>query len=67
VENTQICITPNTIKQLKALRFIREPYAWLLGQTFKFFLKENRFFQLKLNEAIERLKIDFKRPIVGYK
>jgi len=65
VENSQICITPNTIKTLKKLKFIREPFAWLLGQTFKYFLKENQQFQVLLNETIKRLSIDFNLPIVG--
>ncbi len=65
VENSQICISPDIIKKLRELKFIREPYAWFLGQTFKYFLKPTPDFSLMLNMTIERLKIDFNSPIVG--
>jgi hypothetical protein len=65
VENSQICISPDIVKTLRKLKFIREPYAWLLGQTFKYFLKANQNFENLLNETVTKLKIDFNVPIVG--
>jgi hypothetical protein len=65
IENSQACLTHRTIKQLTNLKFIREPYAWLLGQTFKYILKSNENFGMLLNKTITRLEIDFNHPIVG--
>jgi hypothetical protein len=65
VENSQICISPDITKKLEELKFIREPYAWFLGQTFKYFLRPSPGFSLMFKTTIERLKIDFNSPIVG--
>ena len=65
IENSQACLTHRTLKQLKKLKFIREPYAWLLGQTFKYILKSNENFEMLLNKSITKLGIDFNLPIVG--
>ena len=64
-EDFQICITSTIIEQLKMLKFIQQPFAWLLGQTFKYFLKPNENFENLINETYKRLKIDFDFPIVG--
>ena len=67
LESSQICIKPNTVKRLEKFKFINEPYAWLLGQTFKYLLRKNDNFEKILQSKIKELKIDFNYPIVGYK
>ena len=64
-ENSQICLSENTIDWLKSIKFIKEPYAYLLGQTFKFILRTTKNFDKLLNNKKEELKIDFNFPIVG--
>ena len=61
-----MCITSNTVNKLKSLKFIKEPYAWLLGQTFKYLLRKNSKFEEMLENKIKELKIDFNFPIVGF-
>ena len=64
-DNSQMCVSKNTNSWVKSLKFIKEPYAFLLGQTFKFILRKTKNFDKILNNKIEELKIDFDFPIVG--
>ena len=50
---------------LESLGFINEPYAWLMGQAFKYMLKTKQKFDILLGEYINGLDIDFDQPIVG--
>ncbi len=65
VENSQSCLSPATLGKLKELSFIKEPYAWLVGQTLKHFLKPTSHFERLLNQTLQRLSINFEYPIVG--
>ncbi len=56
--------TTNSIK--KIAEFVKEPYAWLIGQAFKYILKPNTNFENLLMKTIENLNINFNHPIVGY-
>ncbi len=65
--NSQNCITKETNDNIREVaEFVKEPFAWLLGQSFKYLLNGTKHFDGLLNEAINDLKIDFNFPIVGY-
>ena len=65
--NSQNCITKETNDNIRQVaEFVKEPFAWLLGQSFKYLLNGTKLFDGLLNEAISGLKIDFNLPIVGY-
>ena len=65
--NSQKCFTNETNDDMKALsEFIKEPFAWLLGQSFKYLLNKTKHFDTLLSSAVSNLKIDFNFPIVGY-
>ena len=64
--NSQGCLKNETNKDIKALsEFIREPFAWLLGQSFKYLLNTTAHFETLFNNSVHDLKIDFNYPIVG--
>ena len=64
-DNIQMCISLNTKKILRRLKFIHEPYAWLVGQTLNYFLRKNNKMDNILKQKINQLEIDFDFPIVG--
>jgi len=65
--NSQNCFKKQTYDTIKVMaEFVKEPFAWLLGQSYKYLLNGNKHFDELLNEAIKGLKIDFNFPIVGY-
>ena len=65
--NSQNCITKETNDNIRQVaEFVKEPFAWLLGQSFKYLLDGTKHFDGLLNEAINELKINFNFPIVGY-
>jgi len=66
--NSQNCLSKQIRNELESnLSFITEPYAWLMGQAFKYMLKTTPYFNELLEEYLRELKIDFDLPIVGYK
>jgi len=66
--NSQNCLSKQIRNELESnLSFITEPYAWLMGQAFKYMLKTTPYFNGLLEEYLRELKIDFDLPIVGYK
>ena len=63
--NSQNCLTKTTLDEMQSLDFVKEPYAWLMGQAFKYLLEKNQNFDKILKETIKGLNIDFNYPIAG--
>jgi hypothetical protein len=65
--NSQDCLKNETNNDIEALsEFIKEPFAWLLGQSFKYLLNTTAHFDTLFKNSLRDLKIDFNYPIVGY-
>ena len=65
--NSQGCFTKETSDEIKAMsEFIKEPFAWLLGQSFKYLFHTTKYFDTLLKNSLRDMKIDFNYPIVGY-
>jgi len=65
--NSQDCLKNETNNDIKALsEFIKEPFAWLLGQSFKYLLDTTAHYDTLFQNSLHDLKIDFNYPIVGY-
>jgi hypothetical protein len=65
--NSQDCLKNETNNDIRALsEFIKEPFAWLLGQSFKYLLDTTTHFDTLFQNSLHDLKIDFNYPIVGY-
>ncbi len=63
--NSQYCLTKETINDMKSLSFINEPYAWLMGQVFRYMLVTNENFDNLLEEHCRVMGLDFDLPLVG--
>ena len=64
--NSQYCLTKETINDLETLGYINEPYAWLMGQVFKYMLETRENFDNLLGEQCKEMGLDFDLPLVGY-
>ena len=63
--NSQNCHSKTLLNDIESLHFVKEPYAWLMGQAFKYLLEKNKNFEKIFQDTISGLNIDFSHPITG--
>ena len=65
MQDSQLCVSKNILSLLTSIKFIKEPYAWFLGQTLQHLLIKTEYFNQFLKRKINELQINFDFPIVG--